>query len=55
MWDTYELSYAGAKAARDEYLLVRQADGHADEDFNEKAAEAEAQEIRERIKRDGRW
>ncbi len=49
LWDTYELSYAGAKAAYDEYLLVKREAGE-DEAFAEKAAAAQAQEIRERIK-----
>jgi len=49
LWDTYELSYAGAKEAFDEYLLVKREAG-GDETFDEKAAAAQAQEIRERIK-----
>ena len=49
LWDTYELSYAGAKAAHAEYLLVKQEAGD-DAAFSPKAAEAEAQEIRERIR-----
>ncbi len=49
LWDTYELTYAGAKAAADEYLLVKRQSG-ADEAFDEKAGELTAQEIRERIK-----
>ncbi len=52
IWDTYELSYAGAVAARDEYLLVKREAG-ADESFDEKAATAQAQEIRERIREMG--
>ncbi|MFH1513099.1 MAG: hypothetical protein ABIG45_07065, partial [Bacillota bacterium] len=47
LWDTYGLSYAGAQAAYDEYLLVKPG---ADEAFDEKAAAAQAQDIRERIK-----
>lgn len=49
LWDTYALSFAGAQAAYDEYLLVKRQAG-ADEAFDEKAADARAQEIRERIK-----
>ena len=52
LWDTYELSYAGAKAAHDEYLLVKREAGE-DGAFVEKDAAAEAQEIRERIKEMG--
>lgn len=52
LWDTYELSYAGAAAARDEYLLVKREAG-ADGEFDEKAASADAQEIRERIREMG--
>jgi len=48
LWDTYVLTYAGAQAARDEYLLVKQEAGEP-EAFDEKAAAAQAQEIRERI------
>ncbi len=49
LWDTYSLSYAGAQAAYDEYLLVKQEAG-GDENFDEKAAETQAEEIRARIK-----
>ena len=49
LWDTYELSYAGAKEAADEYLLVKRQAG-LDETFDEKAATEQAQEIRERVK-----
>ena len=52
LWDTYEMSYAGAKAARDEYLLVRREAG-ADAEFDEKAASVQAQEIRDRIREMG--
>ena len=52
LWDTYELSYAGAKAAYDEYLLVRQ-QAEGDEPFNERDADARAREIRERIREMG--
>ncbi len=52
LWDTYELSYAGAAAARDEYLLVKREAG-TDEEFNEKEAAAQAQEIRDRIREMG--
>ncbi|MBN1778419.1 MAG: chromosome segregation protein SMC [Clostridiales bacterium] len=48
LWDTYKLSYAGAKAACDEYLLVKREAG-ADEAFDEKAAAETAQEISGRI------
>jgi len=49
LWDTYELTYAGAKAAFDEYCLVKQEAGD-DTAFDEKAGEAQAGEIRARIK-----
>ena len=52
LWDTYELSYAGAQAARDEYLLVKREAGE-DEAFDEKTAAATVQEIRERIREMG--
>ncbi|MBN1777607.1 MAG: chromosome segregation protein SMC [Clostridiales bacterium] len=52
LWDTYELSYAGAKEARDEYILVKQAAGE-DMAFDEKAAALEAQDIRDRIREMG--
>jgi len=48
LWDTYKLSYAGAKAACDEYILVKREAG-GDETFDEKAAQEQAQEISGRI------
>lgn len=62
LWDTYELTYAGAVQARAEYRLRAQAgDGEAkgegntlaEAPFNEAAADENAQEIRERIRRMG--
>lgn len=62
LWNTYELSYAGAEEARAEYRLLREQAGEKAEGgeqceqeaaFNEAAADAKAQEIRERIRRMG--
>lgn len=65
LWDTYELTYAGAQEAQAEYALLRknarrEAQGEspcgaeaAPTPFNEAAADEKAQEIRERIRRMG--
>lgn len=59
LWDTYELTYAGAVQAQAEYALLRESarpEGEAksqDVAFNEAAADEKAQEIREKIRRMG--
>ena len=62
LWDTYELTYAGAQEAQAEYALLRETQRQAGpgegEDpgppaFHEAAADQKAQELRERIRRMG--
>ena len=59
LWDTYELTYAGAREAFEEYELLRQsareAEGDAEEQtpFNEAEADAQSQEISARIRQMG--
>lgn len=64
LWDTYELTYAGALEAKEQYLLLK-AEAKMDDGkdlkkkrdevppFDEAGADAQAQEIRDRIRRMG--
>ncbi len=67
LWDTYELTYAGAQEAYQQFVLLKktpeqetllgkeaaEASTAKETPFNEPAAEAQAQEIRDRIRRMG--
>ena len=62
LWDTYELTYAGAQEACQQYKLLQEAERPPDDGaeaaaerpaFNETVADAEAQDIRDRIRRMG--